>query len=70
MFLCSLAHESSTNASLTGPIILSLTDAHSEYVAPRTLQTHYHSNLLHNLLSLSVAGHLLEQLIPHNNGDM
>lgn len=70
IFLCSLAHGTSTNASLLGSIILSLTGAHSEYVTLRTPQTHTHCNLLHHLLQLSLAGHLLEQLTPQNKGDL
>lgn len=69
ILLCSLAHGNSTNASLLGPIILSLTGSHSLYVTLRTPQMHIHSNLLNNLLALSVAGHLLEQCPPPKNGE-
>lgn len=69
IFLHSLAHGTLTNASLLGPIILSFTGAHSEYVTLRTPWRHIRSNLVHNLLSLSVAGHLFKQLTLQNNGD-
>lgn len=58
ILLCSLTQGSSTNASLLGPIILSLTGSWAEYVTLGKPQMHNHSNLLNNLLALSVVGHL------------